>query len=171
MDRESIISPYLITLVLAGLFLFSYGVSAAPIEGQQFGDWRVSCNKSQESPAESCHIVQQVVDKKGELVAKMVIWYPPRQESPVAIFTLPLGIYLPSGMGLKVNNGSVKHIAIDLCTRQGCQARITLDKDLLETIKQGNKAIVSFSATRKRKMTVTISLTGVTVGIYSLTEK
>ncbi len=171
MSRGLIISPYLTTLMLTGLLLFSCSASATPSAEQPFGDWGTACFESPGSLVEDCRLEQQVLGEKGELVAKMAIWFPPQQNSPVALFTLPLGIYLPSGMGFKVDNGSVRHISIDRCTSQGCQAMINLDKDLLETVKQGDKATISFSATIDRKMSTTISLTGVTLGISSLTTK
>jgi len=171
MNKKPLISHYLTTLLLALLFLFSCGVSAAAKDGKKYGDWIVSCQKSKADKKNRCGIMQEAKGKKGNVLAVMSIWKPPKQNNPVAMFTLPLGIYLPSGIGLKIDDGSVKRIPINRCSPKGCHTMIVLDRDLLETIKQGSNAKVGFSLTKKRNMTVTFSLTGVTVGIYSISAK
>ena len=112
-------------------------------EGQRFKDWTVGCEEVPETTTKRCFIFQTVVNNEtNQPVLQMLVGYLPEDSKPAVILTVPLGVALPPGMGMKVDGGELIRIPYDRCVPKGCIAGIPLDANLLGKFKRGNKAQV-----------------------------
>ena len=142
---------------------------AKPARQEIFKDWRIQCEKP-EGDEEHCHIFQSVVLKEGNrrLLHLGVGYVPDQEDQVVAIFTLPLGISLPPGITLQVDEGESMRLPVEHCIPQGCRVLVPLDAKLLGTLKAGNKATVTFSDTARQPVGVPVSLQGFTAALNAL---
>jgi invasion protein IalB len=78
--------------------------------------------------------------------------------SPVATIQLPLGLYLPGGMKLQVDEGKVANVQIQTCEAQGCYAGTPIAADLLTALKSGKQLKVSFQNLNKEAISIQMPL-------------
>jgi invasion protein IalB len=114
-----------------------------PRNGQKFQDWTLSC-RAEAGNAETCRMQQEVVNQKGNQVLLAVVGRLRSLNEPAMLILLPLGIALPPGVFLKIDDGEQQRVEINLCEKQGCRIELVLKPDLLAQLKAGTKAIVSF---------------------------
>jgi invasion protein IalB len=139
--------------------------------GKKFKDWRVHCNASEGAPS-TCIMVQEIVFKKtGKPILQFVIRYTQNPNAVIGDIILPLGIYLPAGVTMQIDNGQVFEIPVELCTdgrMRGCRARFSFDAALLAKVKAGGKANIIFQDSRQTPVTVPASLAGFTAGLKAI---
>jgi invasion protein IalB len=158
--------PYLLSLSIAVLSLLAFSSNAA-IDGQEYKDWKISCNKPQNQPdaKETCHIFQNLVAKDGEKrVLHIAIGFISSRNEPAAILTLPLGISLPPGIAIKVDENQARQITVEACFPAGCQAGFPVDDELLAQFRAGNTLNVIFSDLNRQLINVPVSLSGFSAG-------
>ncbi len=121
--------------------------------------------------AESCVAFQNIVitESRQQLLTVVAGYLGPKGE-PWVVLTLPLGIFLPPGVVLKVDEGQQYDAPIKICTAKGCDAGIPLDDELLWLMKAGLVARVAFmDGTARNQITVPVSLAGFSAAFRTLT--
>lgn len=77
--------------------------------------------------------------------------------------TLPMGVYLPFGAVLKVDQGEEFKTAFHSCDTAGCKVFIEMGSDFLSALRKGNNLTVGFKASTSNKlMALNLSLKGFT---------
>ena len=100
---------------------------------------------------------------------KVAVGYVPDKDQPVAVITLPLGIFLPTGIELQIDGkGKVGRLPINTCTPTGCQAGVQLDEDFVTRMKKGDQMTVTFGNPQGQGIAAPVSLSGFTAGLESL---
>jgi invasion protein IalB len=162
----------LATFALGILALTAYGpVAAAPTDGQQFKDWTIRCAKpSEEATEELCGMVQIVTDESGENPVLMAeIGYVPGEDRPIGRFTVPLGVLLPAGMEVQVDDAEeVGRAPFTVCHPIGCIAIIRLDDKVVGMFKKGVTLKITLHSPQGQSKTVPLSLSGFTAAFNSL---
>lgn len=159
---------------LASLAAITAGLafsSAAPAAetGQVFKDWRVACEKPEGADADVCHIFQNLTMKEnGQQILNVMVGYLPSKPEPVMILTLPLGIALPPGVQVQVDEGKTGRAPIETCTPQGCRVGIPLVDEFLTSLKMGNTLNVTFANLQRKGLSVPVSLSGFSAGMSAL---
>ncbi len=88
------------------------------------------------------------------------------------IVTAPLGIFLGSSIGGKVDEGAQFAFNLQSCSQRGCQAALELKDDLLSALKKGNRLIVGYKARPdSQTIAIPVSLTGFTAGLDAILKK
>jgi invasion protein IalB len=146
------------------------GAAGTPIDGAKFEDWSISCEQVEGgAQAEQCFIVQQRILKEGGGTVLMIhAGYPGSGEELFAQFTLPLGILLPLGMELQIDKLDVKRFPIQTCGPNGCKTMVKMDEPLLDALKTGAEAKVTFYDIARTPVTIPISLNGFTAALRAL---
>lgn len=162
----------LATLILC-VFVLGTAVQAvaAPEDEKTFKDWTVKCVEGAEgTAAKQCFMIQVVSDSKtDEPVLGAEIGYVPGQEVAVGQFTVPLGIFLPAGMQLKVDaDKEIGRVPFSVCDPVGCRAVIPLNDKVLPLLKGGTVLKVIIASPDGRKATLDVSLGGFTAAFNSL---
>jgi invasion protein IalB len=145
-----------------------------PVE--KFEDWFKECEMITDEKGgqiELCQISQTLLDKETDQpMMKIAVGYVPDKEQPVAVITLPLGIFLPPGIELQIDGkGKVGRLPINTCLPSGCQAGVQLDEDFVARMKQGSQMTVTFGNPQGKGVTAPVSLKGFTAGLTSVEKE
>jgi invasion protein IalB len=128
--------------------------AAAPPPG-----WAARCTSaSREAPLE-CAIEQTaVMSKTGQLVVLVNIRVPSDTHAPVLLLQLPLGLNLPAGAKVQVDDRKVTDLQIQTCESRGCYASTPVAADLLAALKSGKQMKVAFQTMNKEIVTIPMPL-------------
>jgi invasion protein IalB len=143
------------------------------INGHNFENWTGKCEVSHDAKGKEkglqCFIFQNLVLKSGgQRVLHVAIGYLPELKDPVALFTLPLGISLPPGVSLQVDDGEPMRFPVERCETGGCRAGIKLDEQFVKELENGTSAEVIFDDAARQPIKVPLSLKGLTAGLKAL---
>jgi invasion protein IalB len=121
--------------------------------------WVARCGSASRSAPLECAIEQSaVVAKTGQLVALVNIRVPSDTHTPTAAIQLPLGLFLPAGMKLQVDDGKAADMQIQTCDAHGCYASAPLSPEMLAALKAGKEIKISFQNLSKETITVPMPL-------------
>jgi invasion protein IalB len=121
--------------------------------------WAARCTSpSREAPLE-CAIEQTaVLSKTGQLLVLVNIRVPSDTHAPVALVQLPLGLNLPVGAKLQVDDGKAIDLQIQTCENRGCYASTPITPELLAALESGKQLKVSFQNLAKETITIPMPL-------------
>jgi invasion protein IalB len=132
---------------------------AAPATPSQPG-WNARCaSASRDAPLECAMEQKAVLTKTGQVIVVVNIRIAPDTRSPVALVQLPLGLNLPAGAKVQVDDGKVVDLQIQTCEQRGCFASAPIAPDMLAAMKTGTQFKVSFQNLAKETITIPMSLT------------
>jgi invasion protein IalB len=121
--------------------------------------WIARCTSvSRETPPECAMEETAVLAKTGQLVILVNIRVPSDSRTPIVLVQLPLGLNLPAGVKLQVDDGKSADMQIQTCENRGCYASMPVPADLLAALKSGKQLKVSFQNLAKETMTVPMPL-------------
>ena len=159
------------TLALAG----SAGLAQSPKVGERFGDWVFTC-KALSSEQTVCALTQTVTVKAQQgrgriltLLLRRLEDQETKRRKIILLALLPLGIYLPTGVAARIDQGPQFPLQLRTCTQTGCEAAAELVDKTLGAFKAGNQLFIGFKTAAKGKVfTIPASLKGVTKGLEAL---
>jgi len=157
-------------LLVLGLALSLAGAPAAgaPDDGATFKDWTVRCETPGDDKRQACYIFQNLLLKKEQQrILHVAVGYLVDDE-PAAFFTLPLGVSLPGGVSVTVDDGQPVRLRYERCDGTGCLAPLALNEELVRALKGGRWARVAFFDAGRREISVPVSLRGFTAGFNAL---
>jgi invasion protein IalB len=141
---------------------------------ERFRDWALSCRGNSQGGASQCSLFQRlVVQDTDQIALNVAIGFLRNEEGqqvPVAIFTFPLGIFLPGGVEMQVDSAEPRQLQIERCFQRGCQLGITLDDQLIAQFKAGSTTYMRVMQTREEGIELTVSLSGFSAGYNALVE-
>jgi invasion protein IalB len=121
--------------------------------------WAARCGSASRDAPLECAIEQSaVLPRTGQLVILVNIRVPADTHTPSALIQLPLGLNLPGGAKLQVDDGTTTDMQIQTCEARGCYAGTTIAPDLLAAMKSGKQLKISFQNLNKETLTVPLSL-------------
>lgn len=121
--------------------------------------WAARCSSPNRSAPLECAIEQTaVLQQTGQVVVVMNIRVASDTKSPVATVQLPLGLFLPGGTKLQVDDGKVADMQIQTCENRGCYASAPLAADMLAAMRTGKQIKVSFQNLGKETITIPLPL-------------
>lgn len=100
-----------------------------------------------------------VVAKTGQLVVQVNIRVASDTHAPNALLQLPLGLSLPAGARLQVDDGKLLDMKIETCENRGCYASAPVAPDMLAALKSGKQLKISFQNLGKETITIPMPLT------------
>ena len=83
---------------------------------------------------------------------------PSDTHAPVALVQLPLGLNLPAGAKLQVDDGKVVDLQVQTCEARGCYASTPIAPELLAALKSGKQLKVSFQNLAKETISIPMPL-------------
>jgi invasion protein IalB len=121
--------------------------------------WAARCTSASRDAPLECAIEQTaVLSKTGQLIVLVNIRVPSDTHAPVLLLQLPLGLNLPVGAKLQVDDGKTADLQIQTCDNRGCYASIPIAADLLAAIKAGKQLKLSFQNLNKETITIPMPL-------------
>ncbi len=159
---SSLVAMLLVLVIGTGLALLSGHVAYAQgaIKGQ-YGDWQVRCDTPPGAKSEQCALIQNVTAEDRPNVGLSVIVLKTADKKQRILRVLaPLGVLLPSGLGLKIDTTDVGRTAFVRCLPNGCIAEVVIEDKLLEQLKAGRNATFILFQTPEEGIGIPIALTG-----------
>lgn len=127
----------------------------------QHGDWQVVCKAPPPgSKKEVCALVQSVTAEDRNNVGLTVYFQKFANGTRVLRVFAPLGILLPPGLGLKIDNKDVGHAPFLRCHSFACYAQVVVEDKLVDQLKNGKTAIFIIFQTEEAGIGIPISLKG-----------
>jgi invasion protein IalB len=121
--------------------------------------WVARCGSASRDAPLECAVEQNaVLPRTGQLVIAVNIRVPADTRTPSALIQLPLGLNIPNGAKLQVDDGKATDLQIQTCEARGCYAGTAVAPDLLAAMKSGKQLKVSFQNLNKETLTVPLPL-------------
>jgi len=107
-----------------------------------FGDWTVRCEQQPGASAEQCALVQNVnaEDRPGLSLAVLIVNGAGGSDRILRVI-LPLGVLIPSGLGLRIDGTDIGKTGFSRCLPSGCIAEVTMGDALINQFKAGRTAL------------------------------
>jgi invasion protein IalB len=149
--------------LLLGLVLFAGLSSAAHAQGavrSTHGDWQIRCDTPPGAQAEQCVLIQKVVADDSNAGLTVIVLKTADQKSKLMRVVVPLGVLLPSRLGLKLDNLDIGSIPFIRCLPNGCVAEVVMDDKLLGQLRGAKTATFIIFETPEQGIGFPLSLNG-----------
>ncbi len=134
----------------------------------QYGDWQLVCKKRAGTSREICALVQSVIAEDRPNVGLTVYFQKYTDGTRVLRVFAPLGVLLPTGLGLKIDNTDVGHAPFLRCHTFACYAQVVVDDGLIAKLKSGKTALFIIFQTEEAGIGIPVSLKGFKTGLAKL---
>ena len=141
-----------------------------PAVRAQHGDWQIVCKKPAGARSEVCAAVQDVTSESNPNVGLSVHFQRGVDGTRSLRVFAPLGILLPPGLGLQIDQAKVGHAPFVRCHVIGCFAQVTLDEGLIKKFMAGETAWFIVFQTREAGIGIPVSLKGLAAAMESLAK-
>jgi len=99
----------------------------------------------------------------------VVVGSPRPVGDPGMLLLLLLGISMPPGVFLQIDQGEPQPVPVERCEPDGCVIELLLSQAYLDVLKAGSQASVHAHDRSRRRFVITFSLLGFTAALDSLT--
>ena len=121
--------------------------------------WVSRCSSlGRDAPLECAIEETAVLTKTGQLIVLVNIRVASDTHQPVALVQLPLGLNLPAGAKLQVDDGKVIDLQIQTCENRGCYSNAPVSPEMLAALKSGKQLKVAFQNLNKEVITIPMPL-------------
>ena len=133
------------------------------------GDWQIRCDTPPGAQAEQCALIQSVVaEDRSNAGLTVIVLKTADQKSKLMRVVAPLGVLLPSGLGLKLDNVDVGRAGFVRCLPNGCVAEVVMDDKLLGQLRSAKTATFIIFETPEEGIGFPLSLNGLGEGYDKL---
>ena len=159
---------------VAALLIASLSQASLPALAQgevrsSHGDWQMRCDTPPGASSEQCALIQNVTASDRENVGlSVIILKTADKQARILRVLAPLGVLLPSGLGLRVDNADIGRAGFVRCLPNGCIAEVILEDELLTKLKAGGQATFIIFQTPEEGIGIPISLNGFSDGFDAL---
>jgi invasion protein IalB len=150
---------------------------------EKYGDWQHRCDKPSANGNEQCILIQNVLDQSDLNLAVVILRVEdtaataearkkdpnaPAVRRPVLRIIAPLGILLPRGLGLKIDDKEIGSTGFVRCLESGCVAEVDMDNALIENFRKGKVALFAVFLTPEEGRGLPVTLAGFEQGFAQL---
>ena len=133
------------------------------------GDWQIRCDTPPGAQSEQCALMQSVTaEDRPNIGLTVIVLKTSDQKSRLMRVVAPLGVLLPSGLGLKIDNQDVGRAGFVRCLPNGCVAEVVMDDRLLGQLKIAKTATFIIFYTPEEGIGFPLSLNGFAEGFDKL---
>ncbi|GGB52356.1 hypothetical protein GCM10011316_25490 [Roseibium aquae] len=133
------------------------------------GDWQLRCDTPPGASGEQCALIQNVTAEDRENVGlSVIVLKTADQQARILRVLAPLGVLLPSGLGLRVDDVDIGRAGFVRCLPNGCIAEVILEDELLGKLRAGAQATFIIFQTPEEGIGIPISLNGFSAGFEAL---
>ncbi len=153
-------------LVAAALASLLAGVLAGTAAAQGtvksvHADWQVRCDTPPGAQGEQCALIQSVTaEDRPNVGLTVIVLKTADQKSRLMRVLAPLGVLLPSGLGLKIDKADVGRAGFVRCLPNGCVAEVQMDENLMKQLRTGQAATFIIFQTPEEGIGIPMSLKG-----------
>src|SRR5450830_1096369 len=124
-------------------------------------DWQVRCDTPPGAKAEQCELIQSVTaEDRANVGLTVIVLKTADQKSRLMRVVAPLGVLLPSGLGLKIDEADIGRAGFVRCLPNGCIAEVIMDDELIKKLRTGKAATFIIFQTPEEGIGFPMSLAG-----------
>ena len=171
---ETVMQKLIAHLAIVIFCCLGSGVLSAEniVSENSFGNWTVRCESNQKESDTDCIILQSIVLKTGgDPILEFAVGYAPEDGVPTVIISLPLGISLPPGITIQIDDGDVASFPIERCEPNGCRAGMKLREATLAQLKTSVQVNITFHDNQRQPVSVPLLLEGFAEGFKTLSVR
>src|SRR5690242_8695812 len=132
-------------------------------------DWQVRCDTPPGAQGEQCALIQSVTaEDRANVGLTVIVLKTADQKSRLMRVVAPMGVLLPSGLGLKVDQADVGRAGFVRCLPNGCVAEVVMDDNLVKQLRTGQTATFIIFQTPEEGIGFPMSLKGFSEGFDKL---
>jgi invasion protein IalB len=121
--------------------------------------WISRCvSESRKSPAECSAEETLAMASTGQAVASVIVRMRSDPREPMIIVRIPVGLYLPGGVNVQIDDGKSQSIPLQTCDVQGCYAESSLSSSSVSALKTGKRLSISFQNMSKNNVVLPFPL-------------
>jgi invasion protein IalB len=125
------------------------------------GDWQIRCDTPPGAQSEQCALMQSVTaEDRPNVGLTVIVLKTSDQKSRLMRVVAPLGVLLPSGLGLKIDNADVGRAGFVRCLPNGCVAEVIMDDKLIGQLRTGQTSTFIIFQTPEEGIGFPMSLKG-----------
>jgi invasion protein IalB len=124
-------------------------------------DWQVRCDTPPGAKSEQCALIQSVTaEDRANVGLTVIVLKTADLKSRLMRVVAPLGVLLPSGLGLKIDQVDVGRAGFVRCLPNGCIAEVVMDDTLIGKLRNGKTATFIIFQTPEEGIGFPMSLAG-----------
>jgi len=153
--RKAILLGALLTLAATGHALAQGAVKSV------HRDWQIRCDTPPGAKSEQCALIQSVTaEDRANVGLTVIVLKTADQKSRLMRVVAPLGVLLPSGLGLKIDQADIGRACFVRCLPNGCIAEVVMDDELIKKLRTGKSATFIIFQTPEEGIGFPMSLAG-----------
>ncbi len=137
--------------------------------GQTFGDWAVQCPR--DAQPNSCVVSQLISNQQNNQPVLQASIRKVMEQGKASLqlrLTGPLGVILPPGVAVQIDDNQAHRVPFMQCTQQGCYTVITLSDQDIGQLKAGQVMKVGMTPPGGQMEGIPVSLNGITAALNAL---
>jgi invasion protein IalB len=124
-------------------------------------DWQIRCDTPPGAKSEQCALIQSVTaEDRANVGLTVIVLKTADAKSRLMRVVAPLGVLLPSGLGLKIDQADVGRAGFVRCLPNGCIAEVVMDDELIKKLRNGKAATFIIFQTPEEGIGFPMSLNG-----------
>jgi len=132
-------------------------------------DWQIRCDTPPGAKSEQCALIQSVTSEdRANVGLTVIVLKTADAKSRLMRVVAPLGVLLPSGLGLKIDNADIGRAGFVRCLPNGCIAEVVMDDTLVKKLRTGKTATFIIFQTPEEGIGFPMSLAGFAEGYDKL---
>ena len=168
-------TPLLVAAVLMTVATFMMAATSADRALAQgavksvHGDWQIRCDTPPGAQGEQCALMQSVTaEDRPNIGLTVIVLKTSDQKSRLMRVVAPLGVLLPSGLGLKIDDTDIGKAGFVRCLPNGCVAEVVMNDQLLNQLKSAKTATFIIFETPETGIGFPLNLKGIAEGYDKL---
>jgi invasion protein IalB len=149
-------------------------VLGTPAEAQgvvksKHGDWELRCETPPGASREQCALLQSVAaEDKPNVNLVVIVLKTADGKSRLLRVIAPLGVLLPNGLGLKIDQADIGRAGFVRCLPTGCVAEVIMEDKLIDQMRTGQSATFIIYQTPEEGIGIPLNLAGFKDGYEKL---
>jgi len=145
------------------------GARAQGVVKSVHGDWQIRCDMPPGAQSEQCALIQSVTaEDRANVGLSVIVLKTADQKVRLLRVLAPLGVYLPSGLGLKIDQTDIGRAGFVRCLPNGCVAEVIMSDELLQQMRTGQSATFIIFQTPEEGIGIPLALKGFDEGYDKL---
>ncbi len=162
-------AAYSVALAIVGGAALASAAQAQGAVKSKFGDWEMRCETPPGASREQCALIQSIAaeDKPNVNLVVIVLKTADGKSRLLRVIT-QLGVLLPAGLGLKIDQTDVGRAGFVRCLSSGCVAEVVMEDKLIDQMGSGKTATFIVFNTPEEGIGIPMSLDGFKDGFAKL---
>jgi invasion protein IalB len=135
----------------------------------KYGDWDLRCDTPPGAENQQCVIMQFVTAEDRENVGlSVVVMKTADKQARILRVLAPLGVLLPRGLGLRIDDTDMGTTGFIRCLPNGCVSEVLMDDSLIGELRAGKQALFIIFQTPEEGIGFPLGLKGFGEGFDKL---